>query len=131
MKTICRMISVVLILMFVFSLTSCSENEEIVPEKKAYKVKLNSWQTHLKKGDNDGDQHVIIPKLVGSVVDQSGVPISRADVELRVIPDNLLVDETFTNYEGTFEFENIEIASYEIVIRQNGKIISKEVLDLL
>lgn len=130
MKTICRMISVVLILIFVFSLTSCSENEEIVPEMKAYKVKLNNWETHIKSGENDQDQHVIIPKLVGSVVDQSGFPITGANVELRIIPNQSLTDETFTDDKGSFEFKNVKIASYEIVIKHNGEIMNREILEL-
>jgi len=53
MKTICRMISVVLISTFVFSLTSCSENEEIVPEKKQSSVVVKILKPSVKYGDDD------------------------------------------------------------------------------
>ena len=130
MKTICRLISVVLISMFVFSLTSCSDHEEIIPEKKSYTVKWDNWQAHIKNGEDDGDQHIIIPKVSGSIVDHVGFPISEASVELIIIPDNLLKDEAISDSNGKFTFNNVKKGDYELIVSSSGNVIGKNHIKL-
>jgi|GEM_PF-1518481 len=124
-------ISTVLIALFSLIFVSCDNNDEdFVPEKQIVSIKWDNWKTQVKSGEDDEDQHIIIPKVAGAIIDQSGIPISDVNVELRLMPEDFLKDETSTNFEGTFEFDNVEIATYEVVIIQGGEIIGREVLEL-
>ncbi|MFA8434078.1 MAG: carboxypeptidase-like regulatory domain-containing protein [Marinifilaceae bacterium] len=120
----------VLVALISLAMVSCDNHDDSLGIKtKNYSIEWNSW-SHKLKDEDEGNQHVIIPKVSGNLVDQSGTPIVDANLELRIVPENVLKDETSTNFEGAFEFENVEVASYEIVIRKDGEIIGKEVLEL-
>jgi hypothetical protein len=130
MKTICRLISVVLISMFVFSLTSCSGHEEIIPEKKSYTIKWDNWQAHIKNGEDEEEEHIIIPNVSGAVIDDSGFPISDAIVELIIMPDNLLKDEAISDSNGKFTFNNVKKGDYELIVSSSGNVIGKNHIKL-
>jgi hypothetical protein len=124
------MISVVLILIFVFSLTSCSENEEIVPEKKQSSIVVKVLNFSVKSGEDEDETIIIIPKLFGKIEKNNGEPLSCANVKLFRIGSNEFLDETSTNINGEFVFYNIKKDTYEIIINSDGKNMGKKVIDL-
>lgn len=130
MKTICRMISVILISMFVFSLTSCSDHEEIVPEKKQSSIVVKVLNFSVKSGEDEDETIIIIPKLFGKIEKNNGEPLSCANVKLFRIGSNEFLDETSTNINGEFVFYNIKKDTYEIIINSDGKNMGKKVIDL-
>jgi len=109
MKTICRMISVVLISTFVFSLTSCSENEEIVPEKKQSSVVVKILKPSVKYGDDDNpipDWPIVL----------EGKTKSSSNVTLESVPEYKTLDETIANTEGVFYLEIEKPGEYLISV---------------
>jgi hypothetical protein len=130
MKTICRLISVVLISMFVFSLTSCSDHEEIVPEKKQSSIVVKVLKSSVKYGEDDDEHIIILPKVEGSVSNSEGAAISHAKLEIISLPDHLLKVETTSDSNGKFTFYNVKRANYELIVSSGGNIIKKDYIKL-
>lgn len=114
MKTICRLISVVLISMFVFSLTSCSGHEEIVPEKKQSSIVVKILKSSVKYGDDDNT----IPDWPITI---EGKTKSSSEVTLESVPGFETMDETTSNTDGVFYLRVEEPGEYMITANhQNG-----------
>jgi hypothetical protein len=108
------MISVVLISMFVFSLTSCSDHEEIVPEKKQSSIVVKVLKSSVKYGDDDDpipDWPIVL----------EGKTNSSSNVTLKSVPEYKTLDETIANIEGVFYLEIEKPGEYLISVNhQDG-----------
>jgi hypothetical protein len=114
MKTICRLISVVLISMFVFSLTSCSDHEDIQPEKQKSLIVVKVLKSSVKYGD-DNDQLPDWPIIL------EGTTVGSSNVTLESMPESEVVDETTSDTKGVFYFEIEKPGQYMITANhQNG-----------
>ena len=121
-----NIISIVLISIFALSLTSCSENTEVIPEKKQSSISVKILKSSVKSGEDEDEHIIIIPKVDGRISDSDGVAIINANVELVSLPYQILEGETISDLEGGFSFYNVKKGDYELIVMSNGNVIGKD-----